>query len=430
MLHFGSELRPWLDGRQVVVATVVAASGSVPRPVGTSMLVAADGAVLGSLSGGCVEGAVVESALEALATGLPRRERFGFSRQDAFAAGLTCGGELEVHIAPAGGDGYDGGLPLALLSRLAAFGPQEPVALVRRIDEGGCGALLVPEPQQFRAAGWLPELRRLAGSGEAARSAAAQLSVLLAAGGSGLLRLPSGADGCTGEPPTLLVETRLPAPRLLVFGANDFGAALLPQAKLLGYQVALCDARPAFARQPRFAAADEVAVDWPHRYLAAEAAAGRIDNRTVVCVVTHDPKFDLPLLRTALDLELAYIGAMGSRRSHRQRVRDLLAEGVRPEDLERLHAPIGLDLQAATPAEVAVSIIAQVIASRNSAATGQPLSARSGPIHTSPAVSPAATPAPGPAVDTPAAGAAARGSRPPAVVLPRPAGAEPALTRA
>lgn len=413
MLNFGSELRPWLDsGRQLAVATVVAASGSVPRPVGTSMLVASDGAVLGSLSGGCVEGAVVESALDALATGRPRREHFGFSREDAFAAGLTCGGELEVHIAPAGGDGDDGGLPPALLSSLAAFGPQEPVALLRRIDEGGSGALLVPDPQRFHAAGWLPELRRLAGSGAAARSAAAQLSVLLPSGGSGVLRLPSGVDGCTGEPPTLLVETRLPAPRLLVFGANDFGAALLPQARLLGYHVTLCDARPAFARQPRFAAADEVAVDWPHRYLAAEAAARRIDSRTVVCILTHDPKFDLPLLRTALDLELAYLGAMGSQRSHRQRVRDLLAEGVRPEDLGRLHAPIGLDLQASTPAEVGVSIIAQVIASRHSSATGRPLSARSGPIH------------------TPAAGAAAHRNRPPAVVLSRPAGENLALTRA
>ena len=413
MLNFGPELHAWLDsGRQLAVATVVAASGSVPRPVGTSMLVASDGAVLGSLSGGCVEGAVVESALDALATALPRREYFGFSREDAFAAGLTCGGELEVHIAPAGGNRYDGGLPLALLSRLASFGPQEPVALVRRIDEGGCGALLVPDPQQFHAADWLPELRRLAGSGAAARSAAAQLSVQLPSGGSGVLRLPSGVDGCTGEPPALLVETRLPAPRLLVFGASDFGAALLPQAKLLGYHVTLCDARPAFARQPRFAAADEVAVDWPHRYLATEAAAGRVDSRTVICILTHDPKFDLPLLRTALDLELAYLGAMGSQRSHRQRVRDLLAEGVRPEDLKRLHSPIGLDLQAATPAEVGVSIIAQVIASRNSAATGQPLSVRSGPIH------------------TPAAGEAARRSRPPAVVLSRPAGENLALTRA
>ncbi|EMY32299.1 xanthine and CO dehydrogenases maturation factor, XdhC/CoxF family protein, partial [Arthrobacter crystallopoietes BAB-32] len=214
---------------------------------------------------------------------------------------------------------------------------------------------------------------------------------------------------CGGEPPTLLVETRLPPPRLLVFGANDFGAALVPQAKLLGYRVTLCDARPAFVQQPRFAAADDVVASWPHRYLAGEAAAGRLDSRSVVCVLTHDPKFDIPLLDTALGLDLAYLGAMGSQRSHRQRVRDLLAKGVDPQDLARLHSPIGLDLQAVTPAEVAVSIMAQVIASRNSAATGQPLSERSGPIH------------------SPAAAAAAHSSRPPAVVLSRPVNEDRAL---
>ena len=136
---------------------------------------------------------------------------------------------------------------------------------------------------------------------------------------------------------------------MLVFGANDFGAALLPAAKLLGYHVTLVDARPAFATQARFASADEVVTDWPHRYLAAEAAAGRLDQRTVACVLTHDPKFDIPLLETALGLDLAYIGAMGSRRSHLQRVDDLLNAGVRPERIAQLHSPIGLDLGAGDP---------------------------------------------------------------------------------
>jgi xanthine dehydrogenase accessory factor len=121
------------------------------------------------------------------------------------------------------------------------------------------------------------------------------------------------------SPSRLFVESRLPAARMLIFGANDFGAALLPAGQLLGYNVTLCDARPAFAQQSRFAGADQVVTDWPHRYLESEAAARRIDNRTVVCVLTHDPKFDIPLLETALRFNLAYVGAMGSRRSHRQR---------------------------------------------------------------------------------------------------------------
>jgi xanthine dehydrogenase accessory factor len=186
-------------------------------------------------------------------------------------------------------------------------------------------------------------------------------------------------------PVTLLVESRLPPARLLIFGANDFGAALLPAAQLLGYHVTLCDARPAFAGQSRFAGADQVVTAWPHRYLAEEAAAGRIDARTVACVLTHDPKFDIPLLHTALGLDLAYVGAMGSRRSHRQRVDALLAAGVGPEDLSRLHSPIGLDLGAVTPAEVAVSITAELVASRSRSAGASVLAASlkdgAGPIH-------------------------------------------------
>ena len=385
MLNLGAELGAWLEaaGDNYAVATVIAASGSVPCPVGTSMLVSGSGSVLGSLSGGCVEGAVVAAALDVIADQRPRTEHFGYSPEDAFAVGLTCGGELDVHLQPAKAPtSDDGGARLGdLLPRLAAYGPQEPLAVVRRIDAGGSGAVLVTSPQHFLPGNFAGELEFLTGSAAAARSAGVQLAGLLRQGVSGLLWLsPSEAD-CGDEPPALLVETRLPPPRLLVFGANNFSEALLPAAKLLGYRVTLCDARPVFTQQRRFRTADEVVCDWPHRYLAGEAAAGRIDGRTVVCVLTHEPKFDIPLLRNALELDLAYLGAMGSQRSHTQRVQDLLAEGVAPQALARLHSPIGLDLQAVTPAEVAVSITAHIIASRNPAATGLPLSRRNGPIH-------------------------------------------------
>jgi xanthine dehydrogenase accessory factor len=426
MLDLMPSLRDWqpaATGQRCAVATVVGAGGSVPRPLGTSMLVSEAGEVLGSLSGGCVEGAVVEAALEVMRDGGTRREFFGYSAEDAFAVGLTCGGELEIHIEPLGSP--SGGLQLESLHTLAGHSAAGALALIRRVDARGGGAVVIPDPATFQVA-HSAELAALLGlaapagpgastsgapapgtsasgapasgtSASAASSsaapslglrpvmlaAAAQLEPLLRGGRTGLVRL-AAPDGClagaagtegaarnpapTAEPITLLVESRLPPARMLIFGANDFGAALLPAAKLLGYHVSLCDARPAFAGQERFLGADEVVTAWPHRYLAGEAAAGRIDARTVACVLTHDPKFDIPLLETALGLGLAYVGAMGSRRSHCQRVDLLLAAGVAAEEIARLHSPIGLDLGAVTPAEVAVSITAELVASRSWAA--------------------------------------------------------------
>lgn len=378
---------PALAGERYAVATVVAAAGSVPRPVGTSMLIAESGPVLGSLSGGCVEGAVVALALEAMHDGGTRQGTFGYSAADAFAAGLTCGGELTIHIEAAdsgpgtGSDAGSGNKLREALGQLASLPPGDPVALVRRLDASGSGAVVFPDPATFSVAG-TPEVAALLGLDRESglgRTRAAQLESFLRSGSTGVLRL--AAAGLCSEPVTLLVESRLAPPRMLVFGANDFGAALVPAAKLLGYRVTLVDARPAFASQARFACADDVVTDWPHRYLAAEATAGRLDRRTVACVLTHDPKFDIPLLETALAFDLAYVGAMGSRRSHLQRVDDLLDAGVLPERIAQLHSPIGLDLGAVTPAEVAVSVTAELIASRTRKSSCTPLRETSGPIH-------------------------------------------------
>ncbi|SEQ89781.1 XdhC/CoxI family protein [Arthrobacter sp. OV608] len=403
MLDLIPSLSGWASalGRQrFAVATIVRASGSVPRPVGTSMLVSGSGAILGSLSGGCVEGAVVAAALESMDDGVTRLETFGFSAEDAFAAGLTCGGELDVHIEPA-----NRGNHCALgeaVRQLAAFGPDEPVALVRNLDlqsdGGGSNAVVIPAPGSASVTGH-PALAALLDTlpgtdGGAGRARAARLESFLGAGGTGVLDL-AGAGLCTGGA-AVLVESRLAPPRLLVFGANDFSAALLPAAKPLGYHVTLVDARPAFAAQARFGTADEVVTAWPHQYLAAEAAAGRVDSRTVICVLTHDPKFDIPLLHAALGLDVAFIGALGSRRSHAQRVDALLDRGVRPERIAQLHSPLGLDIGAVTPAEVAVSVLAELIAARTTAASHQPLRETSGPIH-QPAAQPADSPAHAPA---------------------------------
>ena len=168
---------------------------------------------------------------------------------------------------------------------------------------------------------------------------------------------------------------------MIVFGAIDFAAALARVGAFMGYRVTVCDARPVFATASRFRDADEVVVDWPHRYLAAEAEAGRIDSRTVLAVLTHDPKFDVPVLEVALRLpEVAYVGAMGSRRTHDDRLKRLREAGLGESELERLSSPIGLDLGARTPEETAVSIAAEVVALRWGGA-GERLSGTAGPIH-------------------------------------------------
>ena len=161
----------------------------------------------------------------------------------------------------------------------------------------------------------------------------------------------------------MFVESFAPPPRMIVFGAIDFAAACAKIGSFLGYRVTVCDARPVFATASRFPGANEVVVEWPHRYLAAEAEAGRIDKRTVLCILTHDPKFDVPLLEVALRLpEVAYIGAMGSRRTHDDRLERLRERGVTEEEIARMSSPIGLDLGARTPEETAVSIAAEMIA--------------------------------------------------------------------
>lgn len=433
MLHIVDRLAPWLGPGQppFAVATVVAASGSVPRPVGTAMAVRADGAVVGSLSGGCVEGAVHAAALDAIATGECHRETFGYGDDDAFAVGLSCGGTLDVHVQPVFPDDDAARALGALTARPdggGRAGPDVPpgravgatpddareagraaasraVALVRRIDGARRTAVVLDGPATADVHVVAAALRDLVGPG-ALDAAAAQVVAVLRAGGTATVHAAHGApavprpgevssrhgaagaraacDDAATEPVTLLVESRLPAPRFLVFGANDFAGALVRHVRLLGYRVTLVDARETFAHAHRYPEADDVVVEWPDRYLAAEAAAGRIDARTAVAVLTHDAKFDVPLLRLALDLPLAYVGAMGSRRSHAQRVAALRDEGVTDAALARLRSPIGLDLGAVTPEEVAVSITAELVATRHGRAAVVPLSSTEGPIHRDP----------------------------------------------
>ena len=203
---------------------------------------------------------------------------------------------------------------------------------------------------------------------------------LLAAGRSEVLTY--GPDGQRrGEGMDVFVASFAPRPRMLVFGAIDFAAAIARQGSFLGYRVTVCDARGVFATPARFPTADEVVVEWPHRYLAAQADAGAIDGRTVICVLTHDPKFDVPLLEVALRLpEVGYVGAMGSRRTHDDRMERLREAGLTEPELARLSSPVGLDLGARTPEETAVSIAAEIIA-RHWGGRGRPLTEIGGRIH-------------------------------------------------
>lgn len=353
-------------GETVGVGTVVATFSSAPRPPGAAMLVGADGEVVGSVSGGCVEGAVYELARQVVGDGRPVLQRYGVSDDDAFAVGLTCGGIIDVYVEPVSARTFP-----ELAEVAEAVRAERPVAVATVVEHPEwAGRRLVVWPD--RVAGDVPSARARDAITDDARG-------MLANGRSGTLHY--GPDGQRrGEGMAVFVNSFEPPPRLLVFGAIDFAAAVARLGAFLGYRVTVCDARPVFATKTRFPEADEVVVDWPHRYLAAQADAGRVDERTAVAVLTHDPKFDVPLLEVALRLDLGYVGAMGSRRTHEDRLRRLREAGVDEDRIARLSSPIGLDLGARTPEETAVSIAAEIIALRWGGG-GERLSRTGGAIH-------------------------------------------------
>lgn len=333
------------------------------------MVVAPDGTVSGSVSGGCVEGALYELATEIAASGEPVLQRYGVSDDDAFEVGLTCGGVLDVFVEAISHTTFpefD-----AVAEDIATHQPVAVATVIAHTDPLWLGRRLIVRPGEV--SGSLGSVRADAAVTDDARG-------LLAAGRSEILTF--GPDGQRrGEGMEVFVASYAPQPRMLVFGAIDFAAAVAQQGSFLGYRVTVCDARPVFATVARFPTADEVVVDWPHRYLAAQADAGAIDARTVICVLTHDPKFDVPLLEVALRLpEVAYIGAMGSRRTHLDRLDRLREAGVTDAEMALMSSPIGLDLGGRTPEETAVSIAAEIVAKRWGGA-GRPLTETAGRIH-------------------------------------------------
>jgi xanthine dehydrogenase accessory factor len=354
MREIAEGLAAWrAAGLRFAVATVVRTFNSAPRGPGAAMAVAENGEVLGSVSGGCVEGAVYELAMAALDDGEPTLQRYGVSDDEAFEVGLTCGGTIDILVQPADYPGF-----ADVLGAILAY---QPVALV---SAGGRHLVVHPD-------GYTGDL----GDPGLTAAAAQQATGMLAHGRTAMIELGPHGEQRMDEVSVFVQSFALP-PRMLVFGAIDFAGAVARIGKFLGYHVVICDARPIFATRKRFPEVDEVVVQWPHRYL--EQAT--VDPRTVICVLTHDPKFDVPLLEAALRTPARYIGVMGSRRTHADRMDRLRELGVDEESLARLSAPIGLDLGARTPEETAVAIAAEIIAlSWNG--SGRRLSELESPIH-------------------------------------------------
>ena len=356
----------WDEDETFALATVVGTFKSAPRDPGAALAVERGGEVVGSVSGGCVEGAVYELSNEVIEVGQPVLQRYGFSDDDAFAVGLTCGGILDIFVEPVSKQTF------SELGEIAAAVEQgEPVAVATVISgPGQLGARRVIWGDSAR-----PSSGSLGGGERLDAAADDDVRGMLSQGLTGIRRY--GAHGeRLGDELAVFVNSFAPPPRMLVFGAIDFAAAVARVGKFLGYHVTVCDARPVFATKTRFPDADEVVVDWPHRFLAGT----EVDTRTVICVLTHDPKFDVPVLEVALRTPAGYIGAMWSRQTHADRLERLRAIGLPEAELARLRSPIGLDLGARTPEETAVSIAAELIQLRWGG-TGQSLTSTDGRIH-------------------------------------------------
>ncbi len=368
----------WDANEEFGLATVVQTFSSAPREPGASMAVSPDGEVVGSVSGGCVEGAVYELSGDVRASGQPVLQRYGISDDAAFSVGLTCGGIIDIFVEPVSKAQYP-----ELGEVAAAVDAGQPVAVATVISgPGAIGARRVIWPaEQDRQAGVhgsasAPLASGTLGSGDRLDAAVDDdARGMLAQGLTGVRHY--GAEGERRmDQLSVFVQSFAPPPRMLVFGAIDFAAAVARIGKFLGYRVTVCDARPVFATSARFPDADEVVTDWPHRYLAGIST----DERTVICVLTHDPKFDVPVLEVALRAPAAYIGAMGSRRTHEDRLDRLREADLTEAELGRLRSPVGLDLGARTPEETAVAIAAELIQLRWGG-SGQPLTLTDGRIH-------------------------------------------------
>lgn len=350
------------DGRRFARAVLVEVGGSAPLPLGASMLVDEHGNIEGSITGGCVEGAVVQEAEGVLAGGGPRLVTYGISDELAGTAGLTCGGTVHIFVHALGDEQVR-----AELAVFAALREGRPAALATVVDGPDAGAKLAVVDDEVVGSLGGPELLD--------HNVARDAQGLLDEGRSALRRF--GADGATlGSEVAVYLHAFATRPEMVIFGAIDFSAALAPIARELGYAVTIADARDRFARAARFSRAADVVIGWPHEIMASRA----LGPRDALLVFTHDPKYDEPAIIAALETDAGYIGALGSRRTIRDRNRRLREAGVSDEQLARIHAPCGLDIGNRTPEETAIAVLAEMIAVR-SGRPGVPLRSTEGPIH-------------------------------------------------
>lgn len=372
MRDLAADVRRWRSlGHAVALARVVEVEGSAPRGPGAAMAVNDAGDVAGSVSGGCVESAVHTDALSVIASGVPRKSKYGISDDEAFGVGLTCGGTIHLFVEP-----VDDWCAEALavvehrgFHESTGHGEHTAIAWVTELVGPNPGAVLVVGSGRSRI-GTLGDERLDA---VVVREAAAELRV-----GRSCTR----HFGVHGESRRREVEVFVQAfvepPRMIIFGAVDFTAALARVATFLGFRVSVVDAREVFATSDRFPMAHEVIAEWPDRYLMT--AGTNLGPRDAICVLTHDHRFDVPAISAALRTPVGYLGAMGSRRTHGERVDRLREAGIDDAGLARVMSPIGLDLGATTPEETAVSICAEIVAMRSGRNVPSLRDTR-GPIH-------------------------------------------------
>lgn len=353
----------WLrDGRRVVGATLVERIGSAPLDPGAQMLVDDRSNIEGSVTGGCVEAALLEEAQRILGGEGARVVTYGVSDEEAVGVGLMCGGTVRVFVHEHRGDA------LAALEAVAvARADDEPVALATVLEGDRAGAKMSILGEGVVGGLGVTELLDRA----VERDARGQLDE----GISRIRRYGAGGE-VMGSDLAVYIQAFSTQPRMVIFGAIDFSAEMAKVASEIGYRVTICDARGPFVNSPRFSRAAEVVVDWPDRYLEGQ----ELGPRDVVLVFTHDPKFDEPALIAALATSAGYVGALGSRRTQARRLERLRDAGLDEQSIARIHAPCGLDVGARTPPETVVSILAEVIAVRTGRA-GESLRETNGPIH-------------------------------------------------